>query len=70
MPMHRYALVVLLNINVAMASYGEGSNKGYSSVTNAFWGVYYDRENAIEEQYWNSLLLRYLKKKTTNYQAF
>ena len=29
-----YALVVMLNLNIVMASYGTGSSKGYGSV----WG--------------------------------
>jgi hypothetical protein len=45
-----YALVVLLNLNIVMASYGDGSSDGYSSIYNGMSGN-------IQNKYISSLLI-------------
>ena len=49
-----YALVVLLNINVAMATYGLDVKLGYQSVTDAFFGT---GDVQIQDKYVNSLYM-------------
>ena len=49
-----YTLIVLLNINVAMAGYGAGISTGYQSVTDAMLGT---GEFPIDDEYKNSLYM-------------
>ena len=46
-----YALVVLLNLNIVMASYGEGSTDGYTSIISGFI------DGKVEDKYYNSLIV-------------